>query len=89
MAAGMAALLGKRSMNFGDRDALCEHFEDHIEWRLGGAGVLHEVWSRRQCSDHPTPQEQAGFKFLKQRNYGPPERVPMVHWQVRHGSGLL
>lgn len=86
MAAGMATFLGRRSWRYDAYDATCQHFEDHIEWRLGKDGALPEVWSRWRYADHPTPQQQAEFEFLKPRQYGPPERAPMVHWQVRCGS---
>lgn len=95
-AAAMASMLPVRAWNdtcchVGDDapvanplwDFTCQHLEEFIEFRPGNktSGRLPEVWSKFGWFDKPTAAEQSAFR-VKERKYGPPERLPMVHFQV-------
>lgn len=50
-----------------------------------------QVWTRWQFDNQPDANEQAqagrsGAK-LQPRKYGPPQRAPVIHWQVRGRAG--
>lgn len=94
-AAAMASMLPVRAWNdtcchVGDDapvanplwDFTCQHLEEFIEFRPGNktSGRLPEVWSKFGWFDKPTAAEQSAFR-VKERKYGPPERLPMVHFQ--------
>jgi len=46
----------------------------------GRSGQLPQVWTRAQNYDLPSDDEKRRGK-VAEKMWGPPERVPLIHWQ--------
>ena len=59
---------------------------EFLEWRLppgalhGNGTLLPELWTRWEYFDQPNTKVR-GAEALQPRKHGPPQRVPLVHWQ--------
>jgi len=82
-----ASFMPGRSDSDPRRDQQCSKLDEYVEWRVGnatqgGGQALPEPWTRHKFLDLPLEVEQQK-NGLQIRMYGPPQRVPLIHWQVR------